>query len=73
MKISLTTSLIIFVLFGLFLLWEFKLKEGFEAGVPAVRCGVDLPTCAVGKQCMNGFCGYPSAPALPPNQLPVFP
>jgi hypothetical protein len=48
-------------------------KESFKGGMPGVRCGVDLPTCSVGLQCMNGFCEKPSLPVLLPNQLPVFP
>ena len=47
--------------------------EGFRAGEPGIRCGVDLPPCAPGSQCMNGFCGNPAAPALPRNELPVYP
>uniref|UniRef100_A0A6C0ANW8 Uncharacterized protein n=1 Tax=viral metagenome TaxID=1070528 RepID=A0A6C0ANW8_9ZZZZ len=49
------------------------LKEGFEAGMSGVRCGIDLPTCNVGLQCMNGFCGSPMKPYLMANQLPVYP
>jgi len=49
------------------------MKEGFQAGIPGVRCGVDLPSCSSDSQCMNGFCGNPSAPLLPKNQLPVYP
>jgi hypothetical protein len=48
-------------------------REGFKSGMPGVRCGVDLPTCNVGLQCINGFCEKPSLPVLLPNQLPVFP
>lgn len=49
-------------------------REGFlnAPGTPAVRCGVDLPTCVVGTQCVNGFCSGTAAPALLANQLPVF-
>ena len=49
--------------------------EGFVniQGMPGVRCGVDLPTCAAGTQCMNGFCVNYKRPALRPNELPVFP
>ena len=34
--------------------------EGFQAGMPGKRCGVDLPSCAEGTTCMNGFCQSPS-------------
>ena len=37
------------------------------------RCGVDLPPCAFGKRCMNGFCVSDSTPILKPTMLPVFP
>jgi hypothetical protein len=50
-------------------------REGFVnvPGNPGVRCGVDLPTCAVGTQCMNGFCVNSKMPKLTSNQLPVYP
>ena len=48
-------------------------REGFQAGLPGIRCGVDLPKCSTGFQCMNGFCVRPVLPALQRNQLPVFP
>ena len=50
-------------------------REGFlnAQGTPAIRCGVDLPTCAVGTQCLNGFCSGTAKPALLANQLAVFP
>lgn len=49
--------------------------EGFVniPGTPGVRCGVDLPSCANGTQCMNGFCVNYNRPALTRNQLPVLP
>ena len=54
------------------------IKEGFSAGgpyagEPGIRCGVDLPTCAPGTACMNGFCQRPQKPDLPSNELPVYP
>ena len=48
-------------------------REGFQAGMPGVRCGVDLPTCRFGLQCINGFCKKTSQPLLLPNQLSVYP
>lgn len=52
-----------------------RMREGFEnvRGMPAIRCGVDLPTCASGTQCMNGFCVNYAKPSLTPNELPVYP
>ena len=49
------------------------MREGFRAGEPGVRCGVDLPGCSAGKWCINGFCEKPDKPNLPPNELPVYP
>jgi hypothetical protein len=48
-------------------------REGFKAGMPGVRCGVDLPTCSVGTRCVNGFCENTNPPTLPRNTLPVYP
>jgi hypothetical protein len=48
-------------------------SEGFTAGMPGIRCGVDLPTCNPGLQCFNGFCSSPVKPSLLANQLPVYP
>jgi len=49
------------------------MREGFSAGDPGVRCGVDLPSCSRGSWCMNGFCQKPSIPGLLANELPVYP
>jgi hypothetical protein len=49
------------------------MREGFKAGEAGVRCGVDLPTCSVGSQCLNGFCQRIVQPVLPANELPVYP
>lgn len=49
------------------------LREGFSAGESGIRCGVDMPTCAEGTVCMNGFCQRPTKPDLPDNELPVYP
>jgi hypothetical protein len=48
-------------------------SEGFQAGMPEIRCGVDLPGCSNTKQCLNGFCSSTNKPALLANQLPVYP
>jgi hypothetical protein len=50
--------------------------DGFAvvpSGLPAVRCGVDLPPCASGSFCFNGQCGTQDKPGLPRNELPVLP
>jgi hypothetical protein len=52
---------------------RYRHTEGFTAGYPGVRCGVDLPMCITGTQCINGFCAKPDIPSLPPNELPVYP
>ncbi len=48
-------------------------SEGFQAGMPGIRCGVDLPGCSNTKQCLNGFCSSTAKPPLLANQLPVYP
>lgn len=67
--------LLIVLFFGYFLIVAplIHSSEGFKAGMPGVSCGVDLPACQMGLQCINGFCGPARAPALPPNELPVYP
>ena len=50
-----------------------RIHEGFKAGEAGIRCGVDLPTCAGGTQCLNGFCQRMDIPPLQTNQLPVYP
>jgi len=72
-KLSWKTAIILIIGIGLVLLGFSGFKEGFKAGMPGIRCGVDLPTCNPGLQCMNGFCESPSAPPLPRNELPVYP
>jgi hypothetical protein len=57
----------------LYVIYLYFLSEGFQAGMPGVRCGVDLPTCQNGLQCINGFCGAARQSNLPPNELPVYP
>ena len=53
---------------------RYKVREGFlQPGKAGVRCGVDLPTCSVGTQCLNGFCSTVEIPPVIPNQLPVYP
>ena len=47
--------------------------EGFQAGQPGIRCGVDLPGCPNGLECMNGICSSSIPPALLANQLQVYP
>jgi hypothetical protein len=66
-KIILCVVLIIFALFAV------SRYEGFQAGMPGIRCGKDLNSCSSGKQCINGFCGKTDKPQLLANQLPVFP
>ena len=51
----------------------FIMREGFQAGLAGVRCGVDLATCSVGTKCLNGFCQNTDVPRLPANDLPVYP
>jgi hypothetical protein len=64
--------IVLFIGFSL-VVYSNIINEGFQSGMPGVRCGVDLPTCRVGLQCMNGFCGSPQYPPLLKNELPVYP
>jgi hypothetical protein len=72
-KVSHYALIILVIGIGLVLLGFSGYREGFKAGMPGIRCGVDLPTCSLGFQCMNGFCEKPSVPALGKNELPVYP
>jgi len=72
-KLSWKIAALLVIGLGLVLLGLSKFREGFKAGMPGIRCGVDLPTCNPGLQCMNGFCETPSVPSLPRNELPVYP
>jgi hypothetical protein len=51
----------------------FNLNEGFNAGQPGIRCGLHLPSCSGGTYCINGFCQTTDTPALPANELSVYP
>ena len=78
LKISEYMVYVLFIGFGILLvglsgIYSRKAYEGFLAGQPGIRCGIDLPTCRVGKQCINGFCGAAIIPVLPPNELHVYP
>ena len=66
--------LVIVLVAGFFLfIYPAYFDEGFTSGMSGIRCGVDLPICPPGLQCMNGFCGSSSQPPLLQNQLPVYP
>jgi hypothetical protein len=68
-KVVLIIGFVILIV-GIVLSYNF---EGFQAGMPGIRCGVDLPGCSNAKQCLNGFCSSTNKPALLANQLPVYP
>lgn len=72
-KLSWKIAILLVIGTGLVLLGMSGFREGFNAGMPGIRCGVDLPTCHPGLRCMNGFCESPSVPSLPKNELPVYP
>jgi hypothetical protein len=72
-KLSWKIAIILVIGLGFVLLGISGFREGFKAGMPGIRCGVDLPTCSLGLQCMNGFCENPSMPPLLRNELPVYP
>lgn len=55
-------------------------NEGFtdirlwNTNVPYGMCGVDLPPCAFGTSCVNGFCRKTDPPTMPYfSDLPVLP
>jgi hypothetical protein len=48
-------------------------NEGFQAGYPSAFCGAGAPACPSGKRCMNQQCAGTDVPALPANELPVYP
>ena len=49
------------------------LLESFEGSANS-QCGVDLPPCDFGLQCINGYCKTTRLPAFPSlNDLPVLP
>jgi len=72
-KIPLWMAFLLIVGVGAILLGLSGLNEGFMAGGPGRRCGVDLPPCGGVTVCMNGFCAIPNQPVLPPNQIPTYP
>lgn len=75
MKINLSDFAILIGV-GLFLLLcdrIFRINKYIDNFENPTRCGVDLPPCAFGKRCMNGFCVLDSVPILKPTMLPVFP
>ena len=73
-----TSDLLILAFVGILLLAAdrvFRINpfiENFENPNP-LACGVDMPPCAFGKRCMNGFCVSENMPELPANGLPVYP
>ena len=49
-----------------------EVTDGFMDS--AERCGVDLPSCANGLRCINGYCKTDVAPVLPYfSDLPITP
>ena len=72
-KVSKLQILLIVLVVGVVIFGFFQMSEGFRAGMPAVQCGLGTQGCPNSQSCMNGFCGSSSQPALPRNQLPVYP
>jgi hypothetical protein len=73
---ALVILLIACVLFGCSAFMRYR-TEGFETystGVPEGMCGVDLPPCAFGTRCINGYCKAENTiPISPSSGLPVKP
>jgi hypothetical protein len=75
MKVQ-TSDFIILIIVGIVLLFldrYFRINKIIDSFENPLRCGVDLPPCAFGKRCMNGYCVSDSVPTLKPTMLPVFP
>lgn len=50
-----------------------RVEEAFHSKI-GVQCGVDMPPCANGTRCINGYCDTLDSPYLPPTSgLPVLP
>ena len=51
--------------------------EGFmprTVEISGRRCGVDLPSCAEGEHCLNGYCASDAPPIIPlETDLPIRP
>ena len=60
---------LMFVLGLLLVILRKPLAEGFYSG-DATRCGVDMPPCANGLKCVNGFCAD-TAPRAAYDKDPV--
>lgn len=73
LKITWKVAILLVIGIALVLIGISGFREGFKAGMPGIRCGVDLPTCPHGLQCMNAFCEKPVVPVLPKNELHVYP
>ena len=64
-------QLIVVVLVIVILYATCTATDGF---VDVGRCGVDLPPCANGLRCMNGYCKSDIVPVLPRfSDLPITP
>jgi hypothetical protein len=57
-----TFLLLVAIALILYTVRKFNVVDGF---VDAGRCGVDLPSCASGLRCINGYCKSDVAPRLP--------
>jgi hypothetical protein len=66
-----TFLLLLVVALILYTVRRFNVVDGF---VDSGRCGVDLPSCASGLRCINGYCKSDVAPRLPLfSDLPMMP
>jgi len=48
-------------------------KENAKNMNEIIKCGVDYPTCADGKRCINGFCKNDNIPELRGTGLRIVP
>jgi len=75
MKVTLTDFLLLIAVGVVLLAVDryYRINSYVDSFENPIRCGVDLPPCAFGKRCMNGFCVSDKVPILKPTLLPVFP
>ena len=73
-----TAGIVLVIVAFLLVLCDSAMRvEGFtnwDTNVPYGMCGVDLPPCAFGTSCLNGFCRKTDPPTMPYfSDLPVLP
>lgn len=75
MNSDIIATLLILLFACALMVWFRTANEGFTGeGNEGDRCGVNMPSCAHGTRCINGYCAKPNAPQMPMySDLPVKP